>query len=85
MLDICRQYRDKWLKAQTMSKKDRAYHVFYLWDNPEFRYRPQLTTQHMNSKAVMRCRELPFFQSVFRIRIGSGFRGVLDPDPDPGL
>ena len=33
--------------------------------------------------------QLPSFgyRSVFRIRIriGSGFRGVLDPDPDPGL
>jgi hypothetical protein len=35
---MCRQYRDKWLQAQAMSKKDRAYHVFYLWDNKDFRY-----------------------------------------------
>jgi hypothetical protein len=35
---VFRQYREKWLKAQVMSRRDRAYHVFYLWDNKDFRW-----------------------------------------------
>ena len=35
--DIDREWRKKWLKAQELSPREKAYHFFYLWDNPEFR------------------------------------------------
>jgi len=35
--DMDRAYRAKFLKAQHLSARDQAYHLFYLWDNPEFR------------------------------------------------
>eukprot|EP00088_Acartia_fossae_P040895 TRINITY_DN42641_c0_g1_i1.p1 TRINITY_DN42641_c0_g1~~TRINITY_DN42641_c0_g1_i1.p1 ORF type:complete len:195 (+),score=38.34 TRINITY_DN42641_c0_g1_i1:35-619(+) len=35
--DIDRQWRQKWLKAQELTAREKAYHFFYLWDNPEFR------------------------------------------------
>ena len=27
----------QWLKAQELTAKEKAYHFFYLWDNPEYR------------------------------------------------
>ena len=35
--DIDRQWRQKYLQANTWTKKDMSYHLFHLWDNPEFR------------------------------------------------
>ena len=35
--DIDRVYRDKFLQAHKMTERERAYHFFYLWDNPDFR------------------------------------------------
>ena len=35
--DIDREWRKRWLKAQELTPREKAYHFFYLWDNPEFR------------------------------------------------
>nr|ALS04671.1 lethal 35Di [Pseudodiaptomus poplesia] len=35
--DVDREFRHKWLKAQELTAKEKAYHFFYLWDNPEYR------------------------------------------------
>ena len=35
--NLCRQWRQKWLKAQELTAKEKAYHFFYLWDHPDFR------------------------------------------------
>jgi len=35
--DVDRAYRAKFLKAQQMTARDQATHLFYLWDNPDFR------------------------------------------------
>ena len=35
--EIDRQWRQKYLQANMWTKKDMSYHLFHLWDNPEFR------------------------------------------------
>merc|ERR1712025_651077 len=35
--DIDREWRKKWLKAQELTAREKAYHFFYHWDNPDFR------------------------------------------------
>eukprot|EP00088_Acartia_fossae_P032283 TRINITY_DN33064_c0_g1_i1.p1 TRINITY_DN33064_c0_g1~~TRINITY_DN33064_c0_g1_i1.p1 ORF type:complete len:202 (-),score=34.33 TRINITY_DN33064_c0_g1_i1:377-952(-) len=35
--DMDREYRKKFLKANTWTKRDMSYHFFYLWDNPDYR------------------------------------------------
>ena len=35
--DADREWRAKWLKAQELTPREKAFHFFYLWDNPEFR------------------------------------------------
>ena len=35
--DLDREYRAKFLKASQLSARDQSYHLFYMWDNPEFR------------------------------------------------
>ena len=37
LLNLCRQWRAKWLKAQELTAREKAYHFFYLWDHPDFR------------------------------------------------
>ena len=32
-----RQWRAKWLKAQELSKREKAFHFYYLYDNPDYR------------------------------------------------
>eukprot|EP00092_Neocalanus_flemingeri_P015873 GFUD01017185.1.p1 GENE.GFUD01017185.1~~GFUD01017185.1.p1 ORF type:complete len:214 (+),score=43.36 GFUD01017185.1:56-643(+) len=35
--EVDRQWRAKWLKAQELSKREKAFHFYYLWDNADFR------------------------------------------------
>ena len=35
--DIDREYRAKFLKASQLSARDQSYHLFHMWDNPDFR------------------------------------------------
>jgi len=35
--EVDREWRAKWLKAQELSKREKAFHFYYLWDNPDFR------------------------------------------------
>merc|ERR1712013_117520 len=35
--DIDREWRQKWLKAQQLTKREKAFHFYYIWDNPDFR------------------------------------------------
>nr|ALS04051.1 lethal 35Di [Acartia pacifica] len=35
--DIDREYRAKFLKANHFTKRDMSYHLYHLWDNPDFR------------------------------------------------
>ena len=32
-----REWRKKWLKAQELTAREKAYHFFYHWENPDFR------------------------------------------------
>ena len=35
--DADRAYRARWMKAQQLSSREQGYHLFLLWDNPDYR------------------------------------------------